>query len=286
MVKQLVWVAAVASTLAACAGTHVSKGAIGAKPDTKGQELSGFCMNGDGDLVVADEGGKCLRVISPDDTLKACWKLDFAPQAVAWSGADKTVLAAGSGKIAALDGQGKAVIQASLPQPVATSVAAGEGDVFVTLRAKTGYTVYRLDARLENPKAIISGLRGCCGQMDVTASGDTVYVAANCDFEVSMYDRDGKKKGAITKPKGAKYFDGCCEPKNVFVGSDGSLYVAESARCAVNRFSKDGKHLGEVGIIKDIGGCVRVTVAASKDGSRVYMLDTEKNTVRVLQSQN
>lgn len=272
-------------TAAAFASTHVSKGSIGSSGETKAARLSGLCMDGEGNLVTADQGGSCLRVITPDDKLKALWKLDFAPEAVSWRAADQTVLVAGSGRVAVLDAKGQVTVSAALPQSAktATAVSGSGSDVFVTVRANTGYAVFRLDSKLENPKQILSGLRGCCGQMDVMAHGDTVYVAANCNFEVGMYDREGKKKGAITKPKGATYFDGCCEPKNVCMGSDGALYVAESGRCAVHRFATDGKHLGEVGVVKDIGGCVRVTVAASQDGSRVYMLDTVKNIVRVLE---
>lgn len=295
--------------LEAAAATHQAKGLIGATRDTQGKKLAGLCLNGDGNIVIADEAGSCLRVVTPGDALKAQWKLDFAPQAVSWRASDGAVLVAGSGKIAALDAAGKVVCSASLPQPdvpadkvakmrnperesflsrsrVATSVTASGEDVFVVARAFTGYTVYRYDKKLENPKAVLTGLRGCCGQMDVMASGDTLYVAANCDFEVGLYDRDGKKKGAVKKPHGAKFFDGCCEPKNVCMGADGTLYVAESARCAVNRFSTDGTFLDEVGSVKDIGGCVRVTIAVSRDGSRVYMLDTQKNCVRVLRKKD
>ncbi len=271
-------------TVVAFASTHVSKGALGVSGETKASSLSGLCLDGDGNIVTADQGGKCLRVITPDDKLKAVWKLDFAPEAVSWRAADRAVLVAGSGRVAVLDARGQVKVSSELPQAskTATAVSASGDDVFVTVRANTGYAVFRLDSNLANPKRILSGLRGCCGQMDVMAYGDTVYVAANCNFEVGMYDREGKKKGAITKPKGAAYFDGCCEPKNVCMGSDGALYVAESGRCAVHRFSTDGKHLGEVGVVKDIGGCVRVTVAVSQDCSRVYMLDTVKNIVRVL----
>jgi len=295
---------------AACAwgATHEVGDSLGASAQTKGKSLSGFCLDGDENLVVADEGDSCLRVIAPDDTLKACWQLDFAPQAVAWCPSNHTVLVAGSGQIAVLDAAGKVLRAADLPgatglsaeklrllnpvrraafmknkQVTATAVTAAGADIFVTVQSRTGFSVHRLDASLTNSVEIIKGLRGCCGQMDVMASGDTLYVAANCDFEVSKYDRDGKKTGAIKKPKGSSVFDGCCEPKNVFMGSDGVLYVAESGQCAVNRFNPaDGTHLGEVGRIKDIGGCVRVTVAATRDGSRVYMLDTDRNTVRIL----
>lgn len=291
------------------AATHEANGAVGAKRGTRGKSLSSLCLRGDGNIVTADEEGKCLRVITPDDALVALWRLDFAPQAVSWRASDDTLLVAGAGRIALLDSSGKAVCSAPLPNAEipaakaagmsareremfqrrcqeATSVSSSGDDVFVVARAYTGFSVYRYDKALQHPIAILAGLRGCCGQMDVMASGDTLYVAQNCDFEVGLYGRDGKKKGALKKPKGAAYFDGCCEPKNVCMGADGALYVAESGRCAVNRFSTDGKHLGEVGMIKDIGGCVRVTIAVSRDGLRVYMLDTEKNIVRVLQKKN
>ena len=187
--------------------THEPKGTLGARRDTQAKRLSGLCMDGAGNIVTADEVGRCVRVIAPDDTLKALWKLDFAPQAISWRASDKTLLVAGSGCVAVLDAGGKAVCSASLPKdgvkggPAkkspdratdATSVTSSGDDVFVTFRASTGYSVLRLDKKLENPKTIITGLRGCCGQMDVMAFGDTVYVAANCAFEVSLYDRDGK----------------------------------------------------------------------------------------------
>ncbi len=91
----------------ACAATHEAKGSIGSKRDTRGKNLSGLCLRGDGNIVTADEEGKCLRVITPDDALVALWKLDFAPQAVSWRASDDTLLVAGSGQIALLDASGK-----------------------------------------------------------------------------------------------------------------------------------------------------------------------------------
>ena len=51
----------------------------------------------------------------------------------------------------------------------------------------------------------------------------------------------------------------------------------------VKRYTADGKYIGAVGKLPDAdGSCVRVTLGVSKDGSRVYMLDTSSNCVRLL----
>lgn len=120
-------------------------------------------------------------------------------------------------------------------------------DVFVSVRARTGYSIYRLDADFKNPAVIVKGLRGCCGQMDFTARDGVVYVAANCNFKVQKYDRAGKKLGDFGKRASGRgkaveeAFDGCCEPKNVAFDTDGNLLVAESDACCVKRFSPDGR---------------------------------------------
>lgn len=297
------WMAAAGLVLAGTA-SHEATGKLGVAKDTQAKRLSCFCLNGQENIVAADEENSCLRVISQDDKLVAEWKLDFAPQAVAFRAADGTVLVAGCGKVAALDAAGNVIASGKLPTPPApkqpaqkippevqkqmdrynsadTAIASSGDDVFVCGRGGTGYTVYRLGRDLQDPKPVITGLRGCCGQMDVTAKDGVVYVAANCESKVQMYDREGKKTGAVQKQKGDAIWNGCCEPKNVAIATDGTIYVAESAQCAITHFSADGKFLGTVGAVKDIRGCVRVTVAVAKDGKRIFMLDTDHNSVRV-----
>jgi len=286
--------------------THSDKGLIGNTDDTRSKSLSSFCLDRADNIIACDQKDSCLRVISPADKLLSKCSLDFAPQVVTCR-ADGTLVVAGTGHVAILDPSGKTLVSASLPVPPmpaikggtpskaeiasrirrmssAVSVGAMGDDVFVCARANSGFAVYRMNSRLENITPIIKGLNGCCGQMDLTAKDGTIYVAANCESKVVRYDRDGKRIGAFGKDKEHKdsYFNGCCEPKNVCVGPDGSLYVAESAQCCVNRFSTDGKLLDRVGVVKGITGCVRVTVAVNRDASLVYMLDTSKNTIRML----
>jgi len=284
--------------------THVPAGSLGSARDTKAQALSCFCLDPGDNILACDEAQRCIRRISPGDKLLAKWTLDFAPQAMACR-ADGTVLVSGGGRIALLDASGQTLLATNLPVPplpivkgrkltkaevaqqismrtASTAVAAMSNDVFVCARSNTGYTIYRLNDRFEEPKAIVKGLSGCCGQMDFTARGDTLYVAANCEAKVVQYNRAGRKVGSFG-PGREDCFKGCCEPKNLCFGPDGTLYVAESAQCCINRFTTAGKLLDRVGIVKDITGCVRVTVAVNRDASRVYMLDTDRNVIRVLQ---
>lgn len=296
----------IALTVSAGEMTHSDKGLVGNTRETRSKFLSSFCLDRNDNLIACDAAENCLRVISPEDKLIAKWSLDFPPQ-VAVCRTDGTLVVAGSGRVAILDANGKILIANDLPVPPmpvikgknqskaeltqrirrmseAASVAAMGDDIFVCARANTGFTVYRMSSKLENPLPIIKGLNGCCGQMDITAKDGKLYLAANCESKIVMYDRDGNKTGSFGKDKNNKdsYFNGCCEPKNVCVGPDGSLYVSESAQCCINRFSADGKLLDRVGIVKGITGCVRVTVAVNRDASLVYMLDTDKHMIRVL----
>jgi len=286
--------------------THTDNGLIGNNRDTRSKSLSSFCLDRNDNIVACDQAENCLRVISPADKLLSKWSLDFAPQVVACR-TDGTMVVAGSGRVALLDATGKVLLASDLPIPPmpaikgksqskaeiaqrirrmcdVASVGAMGDDIFVCARANTGFTVYRMNGTLEGIIPIIKGLNGCCGQMDITAKDGTIYLAANCESMVVKYDRAGKKTGGFGKDKQNKdsYFNGCCEPKNVCVGPDGSLYVSESAQCCINRFSAEGKLLDRVGIVKGISGCVRVTVAVNRDASLVYMLDTDKHMLHVL----
>jgi len=278
-------------------------GVLADKGATKARVLSCFCLDREDNILACDEEGKCVRVITPDNALRATWPVDFWPQAIACRD-DGSVIVAGTGRVALLDAGGQVQAVGSLPQPPGRAAAAGDvaaaarrryesavtavaalgDDILACGRANTGYTIYRLNGRLEGATPIVKGLTGCCGQMDMTTRDGIIYVAANCDSKVLKYDRDGKKLGGLGRTgKGIETcFDGCCEPKNVAFGPDGSLYVAGSGTCSVSRYSADGQFLDYVGRVNGITGCVRVTVAVNRDASRVYMLDTDRHAIRVL----
>jgi sugar lactone lactonase YvrE len=168
-----------------------------------------------------------------------------------------------------------------------TGIAATEQDLFVVcpMREGFGYAVWRLDHDLKNPVQIVKNLRGCCGQMDLQAHGGDLWIPVNGEHKVKRYDREGKELFKFGKRdrKSADGFGGCCEPKNLRITADGTVYTAESGPpVAVKRFSPEGKFLGVVALPEFKVGCVRVTVAVSPDAAKVFVLNTGEGAIHVL----
>lgn len=256
-------------------------GSVALSSETQCGPLTNFCLDSDDNILACDGNANVVRVISGDDKPLAAWQLDFSPQAIDHRD-DGTTIVAGSGKVALLDGSGRVIKSAAMPGRAASGIGYCGDDIFVAARGATRFEVYRMNSELAEQKRIISGLRGCCGQMDITARDGVVYVAANCRFKVIKYDRNGKEISRFGEEGriGDKHFKGCCEPKNVCFDSEGNLYTAESSYCSVKKFTADGEFLGFMGVVSGIRGCVRVSIAVTKDGDKIYMLDTSRNIVR------
>lgn len=166
-----------------------------------------------------------------------------------------------------------------------TGMAADERDLFVACPESQGYgyTVWRMGHDLKDPVKIVSKLSGCCGQMDIQAHGGDLYVAENGRHRVTRYDREGKQLATFGKRdrKSAEGFGGCCEPKNLRFGPDGDILTAESGPpVAVKRFAPDGRFIEVVALPQFKTGCVRVSVAADKEG-RVLVLNGGENKIHV-----
>lgn len=197
---------------------------------------------------------------------------------------------------------------------IINGVTITETDVFVVTGATTGfgYSVWRMDHQFQNSKQVLGELRGCCGQMDVRAHGDELFVAENCGHRVGRYSRDGEPLGHFgqragrtaavealsvkslvkRKSKPAETaageeqeecpgFGGCCNPMNVWVTDDNLVYTAESEgiiRC----FTTEGDYRGLIGQARLTGGCKNVAVAASQDGNTVYFCDQPGQKIIVL----
>ncbi len=261
-----------------------SPGNICVSKETRCKDLTNYCLDAQDNFVVCDGARKRIMIISPADKLLVTWKLDFTPQAVACR-PDGKVVVSGAGKIALLEKNGKVLREARLKGDTTTCVGVWGKDIFVCVRRRTGYAIYRLDEKLKKQKLIIRGLSGCCGQLDFALKDGVIYVAANTRFKVVKYDRNGRKLGSFGKrhrKKGDNGFDGCCEPKNVCFDSRGFLYTAESEGRCVKKFTPEGKFIAHMGTCKGIRGCVRVTVAVNKACEKIYMLDTGRNIIRLV----
>ena len=261
-------------------------GSVGRSASTKCSGISSFCLDAKGRLLLCDAKAGMVRVVSQDDRLLARWRVPFSPEVID-SREDGMFLVAGRGAVAILDSAGKVVRRGSLPAEHGVSSITHLGDdVFVCIDDSSGFSVLRLNGRLGERTRIISGLSGCCGQMDIHANKRSLYVAENARFAIMKYDRTGRKlaKYVHRDPKDSGYYgDGCCEPKNICFGSDGDIYAAASAQMVVKRYSMTGTYLNGVARVPNAtGGCVRVTIALTPDRRKLYMLDTEKNVVRLL----
>lgn len=147
-----------------------------------------------------------------------------------------------------------------------------------------GYAIWRMSLDFENPKQVLSQIGGCCGQMDIQASGDDLFVAENTRHRVARYDRDGKLVktfGKKSRQSADDCFGGCCNPMNCRIGKGGEIFTAESEG-VVKKWSSEGKFLSTIGIAKLTGGCKNVAVAASPKGDRVYFCDLPGSRIIIL----
>ncbi|NOX53973.1 MAG: hypothetical protein GXP27_05940 [Planctomycetes bacterium] len=168
-----------------------------------------------------------------------------------------------------------------------TGIAVTARDVFVACPSTKGYgyDVWRLDRDLNNPKRIITGLRGCCGQMDIQARDDELFVAENARMRVVRYDREGKLLHVWGKKDrtGVIGFGSCCNPMNIRFGPGGYLYTSEASLGRIKRYTPDGQFVDVVAIADLVPGCKHVAIDVSPDGRRVYMLDITRRHVIVFE---
>ncbi len=165
----------------------------------------------------------------------------------------------------------------------ASSISAIDDDVYLATHAAQGYgfEVWRMNDHFENASTIVSDLSGCCGQMDVKASKDGLFVAENGEHRVCHFDREGKSvcKWGESARTGLDGFGSCCNPMNVAIGPGNVIYTAEDNNGRIKRYSMDGKLLGLVGSVELKPGCKNCSIAVSNDGNQVYMLDITRNFI-------
>jgi hypothetical protein len=179
-----------------------------------------------------------------------------------------------------IDAQVKASLAATMK---VSSISATDDEVYLATRMAVGYgfQIWKTDDQLENAKSIVTELRGCCGQMDVKANANGVYVAENSRHRVCRYDREGTLITAWGEGarSGLEGFGSCCNPMNVAFGPDDVVYTAEDNTGRIKRYSPDGKLLSWVGNVDLVPGCKNCSIAVNHDGSQVYMLDITRNHI-------
>jgi hypothetical protein len=167
-----------------------------------------------------------------------------------------------------------------------TGMAITDRDLFIACAATKGYgfVVWRTDHNFGSPKKIVENLAGCCGQMDIQASGEDLWVAHNSRHKVEHYSRDGKKLSSFGKTDrtSADGFGGCCEPKNLRFGPAEVVFCCESGPpTCVKRYSKAGKFLGVAVVAPWNSGCVRVTTEYEAGKDRFFVLNSGEQSIHV-----
>ena len=167
-----------------------------------------------------------------------------------------------------------------------TAVAVSEKDVFVATGARqgSGYEVYRLNLDLDDAQCVLKGLRGCCGQMDIHARDDQIYVAENTKFSVGVYDRDGNEVSRFGErlAKDNQGFGSCCNPMNVICCADGNILTAESSIGKIKRFDPSGEMIGYVGRARIGGGCKHVAIGFDEKRDRYYVQYEDNHQICLL----
>ena len=164
-----------------------------------------------------------------------------------------------------------------------TALAVTERDVFVCVTGN-GYEVWRSDHDFKEPTKVLDRLSGCCGQMDIQASGDQLLVAANTKFQVAIHDRDGTPVSSFGKRdrEAVDGFGSCCNPMNIRCCSNGDVLCAESSIGNIKRFNAAGELVGYIGKAKIGIGCKHVAVAHDDVRDRYSMMNVDKGNILVL----
>lgn len=278
------------------------------------QRLASLQLAPDGNLLACDTDAQQIKVISPEGKQIGTIKLDFGPEGIDVA-ADGTIYCGGQGQLAMLDKSGKVLATAKMPEDAASEaperrrrepgnrgqrvsgIAVSGDDVFVafgsgwSLGSKS--KLFRFDRKLEKPQLLAEGLRGCCQRCDITAHEGVLYLAENSVHRVVSYDRQGEVLGkwgqrSRTEVEG---FGSCCNPMNLCFDAAGTLYTAESGLGRVKCYAADGTFRGLVGYVgverfnqagSLAASCSNIAIAATPDGSRVYVMDYKNNLIRVL----
>lgn len=170
------------------------------------------------------------------------------------------------------------------------SISASKKEVFFACSSSAGhgFDVWRINHDFADAKKIGESLRGCCGQMDVQANDNGIYVAENTRHRVRCFNRNGGPvlEFGTRARDGGEGFEGCCNPMNVAFGPEQSVYTAEAGSGRVLRFAQDGSFMHAVGAVELVPGCKKVSIAVSPDGGRVYMLDITRGHIVVMESRD
>ncbi len=148
-----------------------------------------------------------------------------------------------------------------------------------------GYDIWKMSDKFTDGEVIVTGLRGCCGQMDVQCCKQGIFVAENSRDRVVHFDFDGQEITHWGKSDrtGINGFSSCCNPMNVCFDSNGHVYTAESSVGRIKQFNAQGELLAYIGDVDLVPGCKNVSIGVSPVNDNIYMLDLTRNHIKLMQ---
>jgi hypothetical protein len=167
------------------------------------------------------------------------------------------------------------------------SISSTGDHVFVATPAVEGYgyDVWKMNGKFADAEVIVTGLSGCCGQMDVQCCEQGIFVAENSRDRVVHFDFDGEQitNWGKSDRTGIDGFASCCNPMNVCFDSEGYVYTAESSVGRIKQFDANGKLIAYIGDVDLVPGCKNVSIAVSPVNDNIYMLDLTRNHIKMMQ---
>lgn len=269
--------------------------------DRKGNLLAGvkFHLNGD---KSRDAYG--IKRVGVDGRVQDTWVMtgELIPKMIHGCD-DGEVYVAGNGYVAAFDETGREIRRTDVDKllgykALASGLYVTDKHVFAafgsggSLRATEEF--WRFDRDLTGGRQIIGRQYGCCGHIDLEVIGSRLLVAENSRHRVNIFDLNGGKLnfwGARDRV-GIEGFAACCNPCNLDVDAQGTVYTFESGIGRVKRYTADGKYLGLVGYVDttkfDQGSRLAaqscyIPSEVSPDGRRIYVMDVRQHFIRVLE---
>lgn len=168
-----------------------------------------------------------------------------------------------------------------------SSISSSGDHVLVATRGIEGYgyDIWKMDSQFANAEIIVTGLSGCCGQMDVQCCKQGIFVAENSRDRVVHFDFAGDQITHWGKSDrtGIDGFASCCNPMNVCFDDKGYIYTAESSIGRIKQFDAKGNLIAYIGDVDLVPGCKNVSIAVSPVNDNIYMLDLTRNHIKMMQ---
>lgn|GEM_PF-2128233 len=277
-----------------------------------------LAMNQSGQLLVVvtryaehtEDQETVLLTVDGEGEILAEWLLgELKPSAVYPIG-DESVLVAARGRVVEFDREGHIkrdidlgdVLDGVYADAHPSGLVADMVHIYVVVgNTETEWggwgDIVRFDRQFGAPEVVVNKQFGCCSHIDIDLLDGVLLVAENSRHRVNKFSTDGKLLGRWGKRdrRTLEGFAACCNPVCFDIGSDGSIYTAESGVGRVKRFSADGEFLGVVGMVDttNFDGNTSAAAAAcympievTPDGDRVYVMDVRANIIRVLMIQD